>query len=214
MSLTLIGKKRGMTRLFDKKTGKVTPCTVIEIEPNVVTQIKTTQTDGYTALQLASIQLTSADKGRATKPMLGDFAAKNIEPRKVRHESRLDAVDGYTLGQEIAVDLFKEGDFVDVRGNRKGRGYQGVIKRFNKSRIVKSHGAGVVVRHIGSIGCIRGHGRVQKNKKMAGHMGPELFCTERLQVMGVNAEKNALLVKGAVPGARDGLVYIRGSIKG
>jgi|JI9StandDraft_2_1071091.scaffolds.fasta_scaffold208004_1 large subunit ribosomal protein L3 len=214
MSLTLIGKKRGMTRLFDKKTGKITPCTVIEVAPNVVTQIKTPETDGYTALQLASIPLSSADKGRAKKPILGDFAAKNLEPRKVRRESRLDNVSEYTVGQELEVSLFKEGDLVDVRGNRKGRGYQGVIKRYRKSRIVKSHGAGVVVRHIGSVGSLRAHGRVQKNKKMAGHMGPELFCVECLRVLGVDPEKKALIVKGSVPGANGGLVYIRGSIKG
>ncbi len=213
MSLTMIGKKRGMTRLFDEKTGKVIPCTVVEVEPNVVTQIKTKENDGYAAIQLASLKVASSRKKNVRKPQAEFFSAKGIEPRSVMRETR-DADFSTEVGKEISVDaVFEVGTFVDVCGTSKGKGYQGVIKRHNKSRIVKSHGAGPVVRHIGSSGSLTAHGRVQKNKCMAGHMGSERVTTECLEVMKADPELRVLVVKGAIPGANGGVVAIRNSIK-
>jgi large subunit ribosomal protein L3 len=214
MSLTLIGKKRGMTRLFDSKSNKSIPCTVIELEPNVVSQIKTLENDGYIALQLSAIKMNAADKNRARKPDLGRFAKNNIEPRKFACESRLSKVeDGIELGKEIGADYFAENEFVDVCGTSKGKGYQGVIKRHGKSSIAGSHGVGPVERHMGSIGCIRGKGQVRPGQKMAGHMGDERVTTECLRVVKVDTELSAIVVTGAIPGAIGGVVYIRKAMK-
>jgi large subunit ribosomal protein L3 len=214
MSLTLIGKKRGMTRLFDEKSNKSIPCTVIELEPNIISQIKTIENDGYVALQLAAIKMNSADKNRARKPDLGHFAKKNLEPRKHAVESRLNKLEeGFELGKEFGVDYFLENELVDVCGTSKGKGYQGVMKRHNKNSIAGSHGVGPVERHMGSIGCIRGKGQVRKGQRMAGHMGDERVTTERLRVIKVDVELSAIVVTGAVPGATGGLVYIRKAMK-
>lgn len=213
MSLTLIGKKRGMTRIFDKTTGKATPCTVIEIEPNVAVQVKTKEKDGTNAVQMGSFALNSSQKQRLTKPLLGHFAKKNIEPRGHLVESKMQDLAEWQVGKEVGVDFFAEGSFVDVRGRSKGRGYQGVIKRHGKHRIHSSHGAGPVQRHLGSIGSVRGHGRIFKNKRMAGHMGDENVVTQNLKVIHVDTELKALVVKGAIPGANGGIVYIQKAIK-
>lgn len=213
MSLTMLGKKRGMTRLFDQKTGKVIPCTVIEVEPNVITQIKTQEKDGYSAIQMASGVVSASEKKRMSKPQLGEFAAKKIEPRKVIAEARNGSLEGAEVGKEVAVDYFKEGEFVDVRGRSKGKGFQGRVKRHNISQTSRSHGAGPVMRHGGSIGSLTAHGRVQKGKRMAGHMGDENVVTENLEVLRVDASLNALIVKGAVPGANGGVVTIRNAMK-
>ncbi len=214
MSLTLIGKKRGMTRLFDIKSNKSIPCTVIELEPNVVSQIKTIENDGYSALQLSAIRMTSADKNRARKPDLGRYAKTNIEPRKHSLETRVSSIEeGIVLGKEIGADYFLEDEFVDVSGQSKGKGYQGVIKRHGKSSIAGSHGVGPVERHMGSIGCIRGKGQVKPGKKMAGHMGAERVTTECLRVIKVDVELSAIVVTGAVPGCAGALVYIRKAMK-
>jgi large subunit ribosomal protein L3 len=210
----MIGKKRGMTRLFDEKTGKVIPCTVVEVQPNVVTQIKTKENDGYAAIQLASIKIASSGKRNVKKPQAEFFSAKGIEPRAVLRETR-DAEFSAEVGKEVSVEeIFVVGALVDVSGTSKGKGYQGVIKRHNKGRIVKSHGAGPVVRHIGSSGSLTAHGRVQKNKRMAGHMGNEKVTTECLEVLKVDPELKVLVVKGAIPGPNGGVVAIRNSIKG
>jgi large subunit ribosomal protein L3 len=214
MSLTLIGKKRGMTRLFDSKSNKSIPCTVIELEPNVVSQIKTIESDGYTALQLSAFKMNSADKNRARKPDLGRYAKINIEPRKYACESRLEKIDEeFVIGKEVGVDYFAEDEFVDVTGTSKGHGYQGVIKRHGKSSIAGSHGVGPVERHMGSIGSIRGKGQVKPGKKMAGHMGDERVTTEMLRVIKVDVELSAIVVTGAIPGSVGGLVYVRKAMK-
>ncbi len=212
--LTLIGKKRGMTRFFDTKTNKSVSCTVIEIEPNVISQIKTVEKDGYAAFQLSAVRMNSADKNRARKPDLGRFAKTNIEPRKHSCESRVAKLDeGLELGKEIGVDYFIENEYVDVAGKSKGKGYQGVIKRHGKSSIAGSHGVGPVGRHMGSIGSIRGKGQVKPGKKMAGHMGDEDVTMECLKVLKVDTELSAIVVTGAVPGTNGGLVFIRKAMK-
>ena len=214
MSLTLIGKKRGMTRLFDKKSNKSIPCTVIEIEPNVVSQIKTVEKEKYSALQLSAVRMNSADKNRARKPDLGRFVKKNIEPRKHSLETRVETIDeGMEVGKEIGVDYFIEDEYVDVAGTTKGRGYQGVIKRHGKSSIAGSHGVGPVERKMGSIGSCRGKGHVKPGKKMAGHMGVERVTMECLQVIKVDTELSAIVVTGSIPGANGGLVFVRKSVK-
>lgn len=213
MSLTMLGKKRGMTRLFDQKTGKVTPCTVIEVQPNVITQIKTQEKHGYSAIQLASGALSVSEKRRMRKPQAGEFAAKKIEPRKNIVEARDGSLDGAEVGKEIAVDYFKEGEYVDVRGRSKGKGFQGRVKRHGISMTSRSHGAGPIMRHGGSIGSLTAHGRVQKGKRMSGHMGDENVVTEGLEVLKVDVSLNALIVKGAIPGANGGVVTIRNAMK-
>lgn len=213
MSLTLIGKKRGMTRLFHTKTGKVVPCTIIEVEPNVIMQIKTAESDGYSAVQLTSVSLTSGQKKNMSKPIAGRFEAVKIEPKKTIKESRVEDVSSYTIGQEIHVDHFPEGSFVDVRGKSKGRGYAGVIKRHGMKLIIQSHGVGPIMRHGGSIGCVRGHGRVRKNKQMSGHMGDAKTMVEGLEVIKVDTNLNALVVKGSIPGPNGNIVYVRKALK-
>lgn len=213
MSLTLSGRKRGMTRIFDKTSGKSFPCTVIEVEPNIISQIKTKEKDGYVAVQLASGGMTPQEKKRMKKPEAGHFSKKGLEPKKVLHETRLLDASEWEVGKEVDVTQFEEGTYVDVRGTSKGKGYQGVIKRHGVARIVSSHGAGPVVRHIGSSGFLTSHGRVHKNKKAAGHMGSERVTVEGLQVLKVDKEKNALVVKGAIPGANGGVVFIRKAMK-
>ncbi len=213
MSLTISGRKRGMTRIFDKTSGKIFPCTVIEVTPNVISQVKTDENDGYKAIQLASGSMTPQQKKRMSKPLAGQFAKKNIEPMKVLHESRVKDVSGFEVGKPVDASQFPEGSYVDVSGISKGKGYQGVIKRHNKGRIASSHGAGPVQRHMGSTGSIRAHGRVAKNKGMAGHMGDEKVTVESLKVLKVDLEKNALVVKGAIPGANGGVVFIRKAMK-
>lgn len=213
MSLTLIGKKRGMTRVFDEQTRKSIPCTVIEIQANQVLDVRTVEKHGYMGVQLGSIRADSTDKKRMRKPDLGQFEKRKLDPQLKIAESRVNDSGEYEVGKEFGPDYFAEGELVDVRGRSKGKGYQGVIKRFGVGRIVSSHGAGPVVRHLGSFGSVRGHGRVFKGKKGAGHMGDENVIVEKLKVIKVDTKLNALVVKGAIPGANGGVVYIRKAVK-
>lgn len=213
MSLTISGRKRGMTRVFDKTSGKMFPCTVIEVEPNIVSQVKTEEKDGYVAVQLASGSMSPQEKKRMKKPEAGHFTKKGIDAKKVLHETRLTDAGEWEVGKEVDATQFEEGSYVDVRGTSKGKGYQGVIKRHGVARIVSSHGAGPCVRHIGSSGSLTSHGRVHKNKKASGQMGNERVTIEGLQVLKVDKEKNALVVKGAIPGANGGVVFIRKAMK-
>lgn len=214
MSLTLIGKKCGMTRVFDSKSGKVTPCTVIEVQPNIVSQVKTVETDGYSAVQIAGLPVSESKKKSLTKPELGHFTSKKINPYRRLRESRVEDLGDMEVGKEIAVDYFQEGKLVDVSGISKGKGYQGKIKRHNHSRICKSHGAGPNVRRGGSIGgTSTSHGETAKGTKMAGQMGSERSTVERLEVMKVDADLNVMLVKGAVPGSNGTEVYLRKTLK-
>lgn len=210
MSLNLMGKKKGMTRLFDEK-GDLIVCTVIQAEPNVVVQVKTMEKDKYSAVQLGAFKVSAPKVKNVSKPLRGHFAKNKIEPRAFLVESS--AKEGeYQAGQEINVTYFTNGEFVDVIGVSKGKGFQGVIKRHHFSGGPASHGSGFHRSH-GSTGMRTSPGRVLPGMKMAGHMGNERVTVEKLKVVKVDLENNVLFVKGAIPGARGGLVYIRKSMK-
>jgi large subunit ribosomal protein L3 len=200
----LIGRKLGMTRLF-ADDGSVVPVSVIEATPNTVTRLRTVEGDGYAALQLGS-----GTARRATKPVAGQFAhlAKDQQRPKAVRELRVDSTDGYEVGQQIGVDLFEAGELVDVIGTSKGHGFTGVIARHHFKRGPKTHGSDHH-RAPGSIGAGTYPGRVWKGTRMAGHMGAERVTVKKLRVMRVDPERNLILVRGAVPGARNGLLLVR-----
>lgn len=213
MALTLMGKKRGMMQLFDDK-GNVVVCTVIQAEPNVVTQVKTKEKDGYTAIQLGFEEIKgktqyTIDK-RTGKPQLGHFKKAGVKPRRFLVESKVDvdSVETYSLGQEIGLDIFNEVEFVDATAISKGKGYQGVMKRHHFAGGPASHGSGFH-RHAGSTGMRSTPGRGLPGGKKAGHMGLEQVTVQNLEVVKVDLENQVLLIKGQVPGPRDGLVYIK-----
>lgn len=211
----LMGKKRGMIQLFDDK-GRVVPCTVIEVEPNVVTQIKTEETDGYNAIQLGFEQIKTKDsrtiERRVSNPLLGHFKKSSVAPRRYLAESRLDKVDEYALGQEVGLEVFVEGEYIDATGVSKGKGFQGVIKRHNFAGGPASHGSGFH-RHGGSTGMRSTPGRCLPGQKMAGHMGSEQVTVQNLRILSVDPVEKIIVVEGAVPGANNGLVYISPAIK-
>lgn len=209
MSLGLVGRKVGMTRVFSDD-GVSTPVTVIEVEPNRISQIKTVETDGYTAVQVIS---GSRRASRVTKPMAGHYRKAGVEAGRGSWEFRVDSVDDFELGSEIKVDLFEQGQIVDVAGISKGKGFQGGVKRHNFSMQDATHGNSISHRANGSIGQNQTPGRVFKGKKMSGHMGAEKCTTQNLEVVRVDAERNLVLVKGAVPGAKSGDVIIRPAVK-
>jgi large subunit ribosomal protein L3 len=210
MTLTLMGKKRGMIQLFDEK-GNIVVCTVIQAEPNVVTQIKTKETDGYTALQLGFEKVTGKTQQtietRTKKPRLGHFKKAGVEPRRFVLESRLDSTDEYAVGQEISVEMFNDAEYVDATAISKGKGYQGVMKRHNFAGGPASHGSGFH-RHAGSTGMRSTPGRGLPGGKKAGQMGFEKVTVQNLQVVRIDADDNLVIVKGQVPGPRGGLVYL------
>ena len=207
MKKALLGKKIGMTQIFSEK-GLVIPVTVIEAGPCYVTQVKTEKTDGYNAIQLAYSDIREK---LVNKPMLGQFKKANVAPKRFVKEFKLDG--DYQLGQEIRCDVFAEGELVDVTGKTKGRGYTGVIKKWNFGRMRMSHGNGPVHRHSGSIGSNTYPGKVFKGKKMSGRYGNEKVTIQNLQVVKVDLERNILLVKGAIPGAKGSLVSIKEAVK-
>lgn len=211
MVLTLMGKKRGMMQLFDEK-GNVVVCTVIQAEPNVVTQLKTKEKDGYTAVQLGFEEIKGKTQYtidvRTGKPQLGHFKKAGVKPRRFLVESRVDSVDAYALGQEVGLDIFHEVEFVDAIAISKGKGYQGVMKRHHFAGGPASHGSGFH-RHAGSTGMRSTPGRGLPGGKKAGQMGLERVTVQNLQVVKVDMENQVILVKGQVPGPRDGLVYIK-----
>ena len=209
MQKGLIGKKLGMTQLFDAN-GKVIPVTVLEIGPCAVTQIKTVEKDGYAAVQLGYGDVKPA---RVNKPMTGHFAKSGAAPKKVLREFRLADCSGFEAGQVLKADLFTVGEKVDVCGTGKGKGYAGAIKRWNFGRLKETHGSGPVVRHQGSMGACSDPSRVFKGKKMAGHLGSERVTVQNLEVVRVDAENNLIAVKGAVPGAKGGTVVITDAVK-
>ncbi len=208
MKKAIIGKKLGMTQLFDNN-GNVVPVTVIEAGPCVVAQKKTTENDGYEAVQIGYGDLKAS---KVNKPQKGHFAKGDVAPKKVLREFRLEDTSAVNVGDIIKADVFAEGDAVDVRGTSKGKGYAGVIKRWNFSRLKESHGTGPVHRHGGSLGVID-PARVFKGKKMAGHLGHERVTVQNLSVVKVDAEKNIIAVKGAVPGPKGGIVVLFDSVK-
>ncbi|MBQ8550813.1 MAG: 50S ribosomal protein L3 [Clostridia bacterium] len=208
MNKGIVGKKLGMTQLFDEK-GNVVPVTVIEAGPCMVCQKKTVETDGYEAVQIGYGDMKA---NKVNKPMKGHFAKNDVAPKKVLREFRLSDISAMNVGDVIKADVFAEGDKVDVRGTSKGKGYAGVIKRWNFSRLKMSHGTGPVARHGGSLGVID-PARVFKGKKMAGHLGAERVTVQNLDVVKVDAENNIIAVKGAVPGPKGGIVVLFDSVK-
>ena len=212
MKLRLLGKKLGMTQIFEED-GRLTPVTVLEVGPNYVIQKKTVESDGYDAVQLGYEPKRAKN---TSKPLQGHFAKAGFNPLRHLRESRLSAeeIASYDVGQEISVDHFEEGEFVDVVGTTKGRGFAGVIKRHGMHGTLSlSHGSHEVMRHAGSIGQSATPARVFKGKRMAGRMGNDRQTTQNLRVVGIRAEENLLLVKGAVPGAKGGLVMVQKALK-
>ncbi len=209
MSLGLVGRKVGMTRVFSDD-GVSVPVTVIEVEPNRVSQIKTVESDGYVAIQV----VTGARRAsRVTKPMAGHYKKAGVEAGRGAWEFRLDSVEEIELGSEFKVDVFEQGQIVDVSGVSKGKGFQGGVKRHNFTMQDATHGNSISHRANGSIGQNQTPGRVFKGKKMSGHMGAENTTAQNLEVVRVDAERNLLLIKGAVPGAKSGDVIIRPAAK-
>ncbi|MDN3504758.1 MAG: 50S ribosomal protein L3 [Rhabdochlamydiaceae bacterium] len=210
-SIRILGKKIGMTRVFDKE-GTLVVCSVVQVEPNVVAQVKTKESDGYSAVKLGADRLSSAKKKNLSKPLLKDYEKKNIDPRRHLFESRVDDTSSFELGQEIGVDHFSEGAFIDVTGTSKGKGFQGVMKRHNFKGGPAAHGSGFH-RHAGSTGNCSTPGRVFKGRPMPGQMGNEQVTVQNLKVVKVDVEKNVILVKGAIPGSRTSKVWIQSAVK-
>lgn len=209
MKKAIIGKKIGMTQIFDE-SGKVVPVTVVEAGPCVVSQKKTIETDGYDALQIGFGDLRPK---LVNKPMKGHFDKSGVAPKRVLKECRFEDVNVYNVGDIIKADVFEEGQQVDVIGTSKGKGYAGVIKRWNFGRLKETHGTGPVVRKGGSIGACSDPSRVFKGKKMSGHLGAEQVTVQNLKIAKVDAENNLIAIKGAIPGPNGGMVLIRDSIK-
>ena len=203
----ILGKKVGMTQVFTKN-GKLIPVTVIEVEPNVVTQIKTVEKDGYDAIQLGTETIREK---LSNKPQMGHTKKANTEPKRFLREIRGVNVNDYTLGQTIGVDIFEEGEIVDVTGISKGKGFQGVIKRHNQSRGPMGHGS-QYHRGVGSLGTMLPM-HVLKGKKMPGQMGNVARTVQNLEIVSVDTENNVILVKGNVPGPKKSLVMIRTAVK-
>lgn len=230
MQKAIIGKKIGMTQIFDEK-GNVIPVTVVEAGPCVVAQIKTVENDGYEAIQLGfgDVKLkiqNGTGKGKRvrsdkfkdqpvniTMPLLGHFKKADVAPKRTLREFRVADISAYSVGDIVKADAFAEGDKINVTGKSKGKGYAGVIKRWNFQRLKETHGSGPVARHGGSMGACSTPSRVWKGKKMAGHLGAERVTVQNLQVVKIDAENNLIAIKGAVPGPNGGTVTIRDSVK-
>jgi len=205
---TIIGRKIGMTQIFDE-TGKVIPVTVIEAGPCVVAQFKSVETDGYNAIQLG---FGDVKESKLNKPEKGHFKKANLSLKKHLREFRMDSLEGINVGDEIKVDTFAAGDRVDVQGTSKGKGFQGVIKRHGQSRGPMGHGS-MYHRRPGSMGPTSTPGRVFKGKKLPGHMGRFTVTIQNLDVVKVDLDKNAILVKGSVPGAKGAILKLKTSVK-
>ncbi|QTR51373.1 50S ribosomal protein L3 [Candidatus Thiothrix anitrata] len=209
MAIGLLGRKVGMTRIYGEDGGS-TPVTVLEIAANRVSQVKTAETDGYTAIQLSVGEKKSS---RVSKSAAGHFAKAGVPAGTLVRESRTNDVAGYELGSELAVTMFEAGQKVDVTGVSKGKGFQGVLKRYHFAGQDRTHGNSLSHRAPGSIGQNQTPGRVFPGKKMSGHMGAVQRTSQNLEVVRVDAERNLLLVKGAVPGANNGDVVVKLSVK-
>ena len=208
MKKGIIGRKVGMTQIFDE-IGNVIPVTVIEAGPCVVAQKKTSENDGYDAIQLGFMEVKEKHMTKAEK---GHFEKAGVAAKKHLKEFRLDDCSGYNVGDVVTADTFAAGDKVDVTGMTKGRGYTGAIKRWNLHKLQATHGVGPIHRQSGSMGVID-PARIFKNKKMAGQYGNEQVTVQNLNVVKIDAEKNLIAVKGAIPGAKGGIVFIRDSVK-
>jgi large subunit ribosomal protein L3 len=209
MQKAIIGRKVGMTQLFDEN-GKVVPVTVIEAGPCVVTQKKTVEKEGYTAVQLG---FEDVPERKLTKPQIGHLSKNSLPLKRHLREFRLDDDSALNVGDVIKADVFSEGDRVDVTGTSKGKGFAGVIKRFNAARGAMSHGGGPVHRHAGAMSGASNPSRILKGKKMPGHMGAEQVTVQNLDVVKVDAERNVIAVRGAVPGPKGGIVFLKNTVK-
>ena len=209
MTKAIIGKKIGMTQIFDEN-GKVVPVTVIEAGPCVVVQKKTTENDGYEAVQLG---FGDVSPKHVNKPMAGHFKKNDVAFKRTLKEFRFDDISGMNVGDVLKADVFAEGDVIDVAGTSKGKGFTGAIKRHNQHRLDESHGSGPVVRQAGSMGACSSPSRIFKGKGMAGHMGAEKVTVQNLVVVKVDVENNLIAVKGAVPGPKGGVVTICDAVK-
>lgn len=209
MKKGLIGKKIGMTQIFDE-AGNVIPVTVVEAGPCTVTQIKTVENDGYKAVQVG---FGDVKVSRVNKPMKGHFDKADVAPKKTLKEFRLDSIDGIEVGNILKADTFEVGEIVDVKGTSKGHGTAGAIKRWNFSRLRMTHGTGPNHRHAGSLGACSSPSRVFKGKKMAGHYGHETVTVQNLKIAKVDAENNLIAIKGAIPGPKGGIVVIADAVK-
>ena len=205
----IIGKKVGMSQIFDEK-GHVIPVTVIEAGPCVVTQKKTAEKDGYESVQLG---YGDVSENKLSKPELGHLNKAGVSPKKYLHEFALDNAAELELGAVVKADTFKSGDFVDVTGTSKGHGYSGVIKRWGAGRGRMTHGGGPVHRHAGSMGSTSDPARIFKGKIGAGHLGAEQVTVQNLDVVKVDAELNMIAIRGAVPGPKGGIVYLKNTVK-
>ena len=209
MQKGIIGKKIGMTQIFDEK-GNVVPVTVIEAGPCVVVQKKTVENDGYAAVQLG---FGDVSPKHVNKPMKGHFDKADVAPKKTLKEFRFADCDTLNIGDIVKADTFQPGDRVDVVGTSKGKGYAGAIKRWNFGRLRESHGTGPNARHAGSLGACSSPSRVFKGTKAAGHLGCERVTVQNLDVVKVDVENNLIAVRGAVPGPRKGIVVLSDSVK-
>ena len=209
MQKGIIGKKIGMTQIFDE-AGNVIPVTVVEAGPCTVTQIKTVENDGYQAVQVG---FGDVKVSRVNKPMKGHFDKADVAPKKTLKEFRLESIDGIEVGNILKADTFEVGEIVDVKGTSKGHGTAGAIKRWNFSRLRMTHGTGPNHRHAGSLGACSSPSRVFKGKKMAGHYGHETVTVQNLKIAKVDAENNLVAIKGAIPGPKGGIVVIADAVK-
>lgn len=209
MQKGLIGKKIGMTQLFDEK-GNVVPVTVVEAGPCPVVMKKTLENDGYEAVQIGFGDIKVQ---KLNKPMKGHFDKAGTAAKKTLKEFKLDDINALNVGDILKADIFATGDVVDVVGTSKGKGTAGAIKRWNFSRLKESHGTGPVARHAGSLGACSDPSRVYKGKKLAGHLGHERVTIQNLSIVKVDAENNLIAIKGAIPGPKGGIVLIKDSVK-
>ena len=209
MTKGLIGKKIGMTQIFDE-AGKVVPVTVIEAGPCVVTQLKTAENDGYEAVQLG---FGDVSPKHTNKPMTGHFKKNDLPFKRTLKEFRLDDISNVNVGDVLKADVFAAGDVIDVSGVSKGKGFQGAIKRHNQHRLKETHGTGPVVRQAGSMGACSSPSRIFKGKGMAGHMGAENVTVQNLVIVKIDAENNLIEIKGAIPGPKGGVVCITDAVK-
>ena len=208
MKKGLIGKKIGMTQIFNEE-GKVIPVTVIEAGPCVVSQVKTEETDGYNSIQLG---FGAIKESKVNKPERGHFTKANIAPARYLREFRVDSIEDVKVGDELKADIFMAGDKIDIQGTSKGKGFQGVIKRHGQHRGPMGHGS-MYHRRPGSMGSTSTPGRVFKGKKLPGHMGAETVTIQNLEVIKVDLDKNIILVKVSVPGAKGSILKIKSSVK-
>ena len=209
MQKGIIGKKIGMTQIFDEN-GKVVPVTVVEAGPCTVVQKKTVESDGYVAVQLGFGDIAAK---KVTKPAKGHFDKADVAPKKTLREFRLADISGMNVGDIIKADTFAAGEHIDVVGTSKGKGYAGTIKRWNGHLLRESHGTGPVSRHAGSMGACSSPSRVFKGKKLPGHLGAERVTIQNLKVVKVDAENNLIAIKGAIPGPKGSVVCISDSVK-